>query len=106
MLRQSVFCFLILVVFVLPVSAQSDKSSSLVSPELIDYAGLSVNWQMMLAVNETERLDRMYVFDKYLYVLTNHNYLVCIDRAAGSIRFELQLASAGLPIFHPYFDIR
>lgn len=103
MSKRFIFYFLILVIFALPVSAGPDKGSSLVSPGLIDYAGLSVNWQMMLAVKENERLDRMYVFDKYLYVLTNHNYLVCIDRAAGSIRFELQLASAGLPIFHPYY---
>lgn len=103
MSRRFIFCFLILVVFSLPVFAKVDKGSSLVSPELVEYAGLSVNWQMMLAVKETEKLDRMYVFGKYLYVLTSQNYLVCIDRDRGSIRFELQLASAGLPIYHPYY---
>lgn len=103
MSRRYIFCFLMLVLLTLPVSAKLDKSSSLVSPSLVEYAGLSVNWQMILAVKETEKLDRMYVFGKYLYVLTSQNYLVCINRDRGSIRFELQLAPAGLPIYHPYY---
>jgi outer membrane protein assembly factor BamB len=47
----------------------------------------------------------MFIFDNYLYVLTNHNYLFCIDRSKGSIRFHLQLAVTGLEVHKPqYYD--
>lgn len=82
---------------------EADAEAMLVSESLLKHAGLQVGWQINLPLKETERVERMFVFDKYLYVLTDRNYLFCIDRAKGSIRFCLQLVKAGLKVHEPQY---
>ena len=74
-----------------------------VSPSLLKEAGLQAGWQINLPLKETERVERMFVFDKYLYVLSDQNYLFCIDRTKGSIRFCLELAGPGLKVHEPQY---
>jgi len=77
----------------------------LVAPQLLDAAGLAVDWQLHLALSEVEVVEEMFVFDEYLLMMTDHNYLFCIDREKGTIYFEYQLAPAGLPVYRPqYYD--
>lgn len=85
--------------------AQTGAGAMLVSPSLLGRAGLQMGWQINLPVKQAESVERMYVFEKYLYVLTDQNYLFCIDREKGSMRFCLQLTTAGLKVHEPqYYD--
>jgi len=77
----------------------------LVSSETLKSADLRMLWQINLPIKTTENVDRMFVFDKFLYVLTDRNYLFCIDRQKAAVRFSLQLTSVGLPVSGPsYYD--
>ena len=86
-------------------SGQASAENMLVSTSLLKDAGLQAGWQSNMPLKKTESPERMFVFDRYLYVLTNRNYLFCIDRADGKIRFQLQLAVPGLKVLEPqYYD--
>jgi len=77
----------------------------LVAPQLLDAAALAVDWQVHLALSKAEVVENMFVFDEYLLVMTDHNYLFCINREKGTIYFEYQLVPAGLPVYRPqYYD--
>ena len=75
----------------------------LVSSDLLSKAGLQTQWQITLPVKEKETVDRLFVFDKYLCVLTDKNYFFCIDRDKGLVQFGLALSVSGLPICRPCF---
>ena len=82
------------------VAETQAKSDWLVSPKLLLQSGLAEQWQLTIPLKQqkNERIDRILVFGEYLYVLTDQNYLYCINRAKGTVRFVLQLTVAGLPI--------
>lgn len=86
-------------------AARSEESGSLVCGALSDQAGLRQAWQIRLPIqSETgERVDRLFVFDPYLLVLTSQNYLFCRDRLDGSYRFEMPIAEKGLPVTDPLY---
>ena len=83
--------------------AQIPGETEPVSSGLLEHAYLENNWQVNLPVKNMEKVDRMYSFGKYLYVLTNQNYLFCIDKEKGTIRFDIQLTAMGLPVSEPYY---
>ena len=80
-----------------------ERTSQLISNDLLEHAGLKSAWQINLPIKEKENLDRMYIDGKLLYVLTDRNYLFCIDRLKGRQRFSLQLAMPGIPVHKPTF---
>jgi len=108
MSRSNLITVLLVLVFILSAGtayAVTPGTSVLISSNLLDQAGLKLNWQFNLPIKQSENVDRLFIFGKYLYVLTDRNYLFCLDRVKGSMRFDLQLASAGLPIGRPdYYD--
>ena len=75
----------------------------LVSPELLERGALEMCWQVYLPLKDPEQIDRMYVFEKYVYVLTNSNYLYCIDKEKKAVWFGTQLAIRGFPITEPLY---
>lgn len=81
------------------------RPSPLLSPELISEAGFELSWEVQLPVQTVvgEQVERIYVFDPYLIVLTNRNFLFCRDRADGSARFEMPIAEARLPLVEPLY---
>jgi outer membrane protein assembly factor BamB len=89
-------------------AAQADDSiqqRELVSPSLVSRAGWTWDWQIKLPVRSHETLNRMYVFDEYLYALTDTNMLFCMDRKTGAMRFVTSLSSNKLPVCPPaYFE--
>jgi len=85
------------------LAQKGSAESMLVSANLLKHAGLQADWQINLPLKETEGVERMFVFDKYLYVLTDRNYMFCIDRAKGGIRFCLELAGLGLKVHQPQY---
>lgn len=78
-------------------------SADLVSPTLIERAGWTWNWQVQLPVRANEVVDRMFVFEDYLYVLTDSNLLFCLDRTTGAMRFVTPLSSQKLPVGNPTY---
>ncbi len=84
-------------------AAQQPVGGLLVSPALLERAALETSWQVNLSLKASEQVDRMYVFEKYVYVLTNRNYLYCIDKKNKAVRFGLELAMPGLPIGEPLY---
>jgi hypothetical protein len=84
-------------------AARTAMEGLLVSPELLERAALEMCWQVNLPLKESEQIDRIYVFEKYVYVLTNSNFLFCIDKEKKAVRFVLQLAIRGLPICEPLY---
>ncbi|MEN6307742.1 MAG: PQQ-binding-like beta-propeller repeat protein [Anaerohalosphaeraceae bacterium] len=73
----------------------------LVASDLLEKAGLETSWQVNLPLNPGEKIDKVYVYDKYLYVLTTRNFLFSLDRTAGTVRSLVQLAVPGLPVQSP-----
>ena len=86
-----------------PVPAAPTGGQAILSPTLLDYAGLRLAWQVNLPLQAGEGVDRMLVKDAYLYILTTSNHLFCIERAKGALRFGFPLAQKGLPIRDPSF---
>jgi outer membrane protein assembly factor BamB len=77
----------------------------ILSPTLLDYAGLRLGWQVNLPLQAGEGVDRMMIQDAYLYILTTNNHLFCIERPKGTLRFGFPLAQKGLPVQDPsYYD--
>jgi len=87
------------------VDGTQAQSDLLVSPKLLLQSGLAQQWQLTVPLKQqkNERIDRILVFGDYLYVLTDQNYLYCINRAKGTVRFVIQLAVAGLPVCQPQY---
>jgi hypothetical protein len=85
--------------------ARSEGSGALVSGALSGEAGLKQDWQIRLPIKTEagESVDRLFVFDPYLLVLTDQNYLFCRNRLDGSYRFEMQIAEKGLPVVDPLY---
>ena len=73
----------------------------LVTPSLLSQAGLQSVWQIQLPVKPSEQVERVDVFEDYLYVLTDRNFFFCIERHTGAVRALLQIAVAGLPVLPP-----
>jgi outer membrane protein assembly factor BamB len=87
------------------VETAPSGGEAILSPALLDYAGLRLAWQVNLPLRPGEGVDRMLVKDVELYVMTTSNHLFCIDRTKGTLRFGLPLAQKGLPIQDPsYYD--
>ena len=107
MLRNIVLVCLVFstlnVVFARSESTDAARAELLVSPELLERGALEMCWQVNLPLKESEQIDRMHVFEKYVYVLTSRNYLFCIDKEKNSVRFGLELAIRGLPMCGPLY---
>ncbi len=104
-LRRFFIAVLIVSMFGVCVAAKAKKTefSYLVSPVLLKEADLSLQWQTGLPIKKGESVDRIFVFDEYVYVLSTDNYLMCIDREKARMRFGLYLAPRGLPVSKPKY---
>ncbi len=75
----------------------------LVSPAMLNHCGLDVAWHKTLFVKSDEKVERMLIHDKYLVILTDHNFLYCLNRNTGKTLFMVTLATRGLPVCGPSF---
>jgi hypothetical protein len=73
----------------------------LIGSNLLKEAGLQSAWQIQLPLKPSEQIERLDVFEGYLYVLTDRNFFFCIERNTGTVRDLLQIAVAGLPVLPP-----
>ncbi|MFQ6034464.1 MAG: PQQ-binding-like beta-propeller repeat protein [Sedimentisphaerales bacterium] len=80
------------------VKAKDDGLQWLVSPELLRHAKLKMVWQNELPIKETESLDQLFIIADRIYALSDHNYMVCLDREKGNVIFSRPVAPAGFPV--------
>ena len=85
------------------VASYELANSELVSRDMLSHAGLRADWQINLPLQKNENLGPLYIDGDYLYVLTDKNFMFCIDRKKGTERFQIRLTNPGLPIHRPTF---
>jgi len=102
MLRTiSALSVLLVVAFCSSVGLSSQVSSPIVSEELLGHAQMNLVWQNKLPLAKGERIDRMLVLDDSVYALTNRNYLFCLNKQRGNLRFFKAVAAPGFTVFGP-----
>lgn len=70
----------------------------LVLPELLKEAKLEIVWQNELPLKKGENLADLHILGDRLYVLTDRNYMVSINRDKGSFVFSNSVAPVGFPV--------
>jgi outer membrane protein assembly factor BamB len=101
MLKTVRFVIALLVSLSASCAFQSGAGSSLkplVSSELLKHAKLKMLWDNELPIKKNENLDRLLLFDKYLYAISNRNFILSLNQKNGSIIFGKTIETAGLPI--------
>jgi len=79
-------------------SVGAGVSKELVSQELLEHANLKILWTNSLPMREKENLEKLYILGDRLYALSDHNYMVSMDRENGNVMFSSLIAPVGLPI--------
>ena len=85
------------------VQLRQPQTEDLVSGSLIRQAGWMSNWQLNLPVKTNEQIDRLFIDENYLYVLTDSNILFCVDRQKGRTLHAVTLCQPDLPLCSPIF---
>lgn len=70
----------------------------LVPRDIAESGDFKIVWQFNLPLNEREQPDKLFVSGNRLCVLSNRNFLTCIDRADGNVVFSENIAMPGLPL--------
>ena len=88
-----------------PISEQP-ALQRLVSPKLLEHARLKIQWETKLPIRATERLERLFILGNHIYALSDHNYVVSLNRETGGEIFSQSFAPAGLTMLglEPYKD--
>ncbi len=94
------FCLSWLIVLVC-LTALPLVSNAAIYEKLLNQAGLKTAWQNAISLNLNEKVQKITVLGDYLYILTDNNYLFCLDRHTGNLRFGIPAAAAKLPVFEP-----
>jgi len=70
----------------------------LVSPALLKHAGLKLIWDNKLPIKKKEKLERLLLFDNYLYAISDRNFIMSLNQKNGNIIFGKIIEPAGVPI--------
>jgi len=102
--RGVIFCFSAIFIISLAGCGRLEKepyrpvSNGLVSKELLEAADLELLWQIELPIKARENLAELYLLADQIYVLSDRNYLVAMDRHNGRPVFSGPFGEAGLPV--------
>ena len=91
--------FYLICLFVIIFSATT--SSAFIGERLLNQAGLQTVWPSAIALNKGEKVAKITILGDYLYILTDTNYLFCLDRSTGKLLFATVLASPKFPVSAP-----
>jgi outer membrane protein assembly factor BamB len=78
-----------------------------INAKMLKEAGLEFGWQNAIALNPAgktnpqEKVQKITVLGDNLYILTNTDYLFCLDRNTGKLVFGIPAAETKLPVFDP-----
>ena len=76
-------------------------SNAVIDKKLLNQAGLKTVWQNAIALNPKEKVQKTTLLGEYIYILTDSNYLFCLDRSTGRLSFATSAATPKLPVFEP-----
>jgi outer membrane protein assembly factor BamB len=94
------FCLLrpLVLVFLAVLPSVSDAA---IDGNLLNQAGLKTVWQNAIALNPKEKVQKITLLGDYIYILTDSNYLFCLNRNTGRLGFADSAAAPKLPVFEP-----
>lgn len=78
-----------------PAVSGAEGASWLISDELLDRAGLTRVWELVLPLKKDESPDMMTLHDGRLYLRSSRNYLWSLDREDGRVIFGQSIAKPG-----------
>ena len=82
-----------------PAAAEKmDDSRLILSPDLLDHAGLKTTWDQKLPLKEGEKFATVTLLGDRLYLRSDRNYLWSLDRVTGTVIFSRSLAPTGIPV--------
>jgi len=97
--RRLVLCSSVLLCITAVAAGDTQKDSyRLVSPGLLQGGNLKLLWQDQLPIKKSERLDKLLLVGKYIYALSDQNYMTCLNRQTGRVAFSKPVAPAGVPV--------
>jgi len=70
----------------------------LVSPGLLEHAGLQTVWKTSLPLKQDERLGRLFILGDSIYALSDQNYIMSLNRQKGNSLFSRKFAPAGFTL--------
>ena len=76
--------------------AMEENSQGLISSELLKHANLKVFWENELPIKNTEKVRKLLILGNRVYVVTNQDYIISLDRNDGKIVFGRTFRPAGL----------
>ena len=76
--------------------AVEGDSRSLICPELLKHANLKVFWENELPIKDTESVKRMLILGTRVYMVTDHDFIISLNRENGEIVFAKTFKPAGL----------
>ena len=68
--------------------AVESGSGSLISTELLTHANLKVFWENELPIKDTESVKQMLILGNRVYVVTNKDFIISLNRENGKIVFS------------------
>ncbi len=77
--------------------AAADSQGDLVSPGLLEQAGLKILWEQKLPIKKGETLERLLILDNRIYVITNKHYVVSLNRENGNRIFGRSFSPDSMP---------
>jgi outer membrane protein assembly factor BamB len=94
------FCLVWFFVFVF-LAALPATSNAIIDEKLLKEAGLEPVWQKAIALNPKEKVQRITIEDNYIFILTDSNYIFCLERDTGRLNFYFSVAVLGMPVLEP-----
>ncbi len=74
------------------------KEQRLVSPALLEHAGLKIIWENILPTGMDETLERLLMLGDHIYAISDKNYMLCLNRENGKRIFGRIVAPGGVKI--------
>lgn len=91
----SLMSFLVLCVMQNSIAVERN-SRSLISPELLQHANLKVLWENWLPIKDTESVKQLLILGSRVYVVSDKDYILSLNRENGKIVFGKMFKPAGL----------
>ena len=73
-------------------------SDRLISPALLEHAGLRVVWDSELPIRKGETLEQLLLLEGRVYAISSRNYVVSMDKDTGKNVFSRTVAPEGFPV--------
>ena len=99
--RRVFLAFFLVICTAGPGFGAADRSRWLVSPALLDRAGLEIVWDDELPIDSAEKLADLSIIGGKIYALSGRNYLISLDKDKGETVFSRYAAPVGQPVARP-----